>query len=768
MGAAWLWARADLRRRWQGLAVIVLVLGGFGAFALTALVGARRADSAWDRFRAETRAPDAFVSVPSRNDRAATEEIRRLPGVADAGGFYYVPVAPQDMPAGGAFAFADERLGHTLYRPRILDGRRPDPSKADEVTVNPAFAEAAGVGPGDRVTLIAQDGGGFSLGALVVGVHLGTTDVGVNATFPSALLTPAFLARHGHEVEIGRLGQFVRLTRGEAGLDEFQAAVSDHFGPGGGVIVAGAQEDDAGIRDALRVQASALALVAAAAAAATLVAVGQALTRHLAGGINDVPALAALGMTFPQRITCALPAVTIVGAAGAAVAALVAYVATPLVPTGLARQVVSETGRTFDPIALLGGPAVLAVLVAAVGGRAAWRSSRSSAARAGSSPRRPRSLPVWFGPTATVGVNNALGSGTARTRTIARSALIAALVGTLSVTGAATFAVSLDHLVDTPRLYGWDFDVLVGVDGTDQDQIAAAANGLVDDRDVPRVAVVELGFLTLGGETVETLVVEPRKGRPIHPTLVAGRPPVAPGEISLGSGTVERLGVDLGDKVEAVGVSGSVDLTVVGQSVFPVLGENTTTDGAWITVASRPNLRLEVSRGSFVMADVVDGADPVGVVRRHTDLFAGLPIPPSDVMNLRQVGSSPWALAVFLAILGLAAVGHALVVSVRAGRRDFAVLRALGFSRRQVRSAVRWQASAVMLVALAGLPVGVAAGRWVWTVAASGRGVLMDTVLPLTLLAAIVAAGFAASHVVAVIPAQLAARMPPSRTLRAE
>ena len=54
-----------------------------------------------------------------------------------------------------------------------------------------------------------------------------------------------------------------------------------------------------------------------------------------------------------------------------------------------------------------------------------------------------------------------------------------------------------------------------------------------------------------------------------------------------------------------------------------------------------------------------------------------------------------------------------LVASVRQRRRQFAVLKALGFTQRQLAASVAWQSSVAALVGVVvGVPVGIALGRW--------------------------------------------------------
>ena len=49
-GPAWMYARADLRRRWKSTVAVAILIGMAGAVVLTAYAGARRTDSAYPRY----------------------------------------------------------------------------------------------------------------------------------------------------------------------------------------------------------------------------------------------------------------------------------------------------------------------------------------------------------------------------------------------------------------------------------------------------------------------------------------------------------------------------------------------------------------------------------------------------------------------------------------------------------------------------------------------------------------------------------------------
>ena len=88
---------------------------------------------------------------------------------------------------------------------------------------------------------------------------------------------------------------------------------------------------------------------------------------------------------------------------------------------------------------------------------------------------------------------------------------------------------------------------------------------------------------------------------------------------------------------------------------------------------------------------------------------------PADIANYRSMGTTPSVLAGSLAAGVVVALALTLLASVRRRRRELALLKTLGFTRRQLLAAVSWQASAVALVGVViGVPLGIALGHWLW------------------------------------------------------
>ncbi len=121
----------------------------------------------------------------------------------------------------------------------------------------------------------------------------------------------------------------------------------------------------------------------------------------------------------------------------------------------------------------------------------------------------------------------------------------------------------------------------------------------------------------------------------------------------------------------------------------------------------------------------------------------------------------------FLGILATLAAVHALVTTVRMRRQDLAVLRTLGFVRRQLGSTLAWQASTIGLLGLAaGVPLGFIAGRAVWRAVAKSIGVVDDPTTPLVAAVLVTLAALVIVNLAALLPSRSARRVRAAAVLR--
>ncbi|HVL03997.1 MAG TPA: ABC transporter permease, partial [Acidimicrobiales bacterium] len=226
-------------------------------------------------------------------------------------------------------------------------------------------------------------------------------------------------------------------------------------------------------------------------------------------------------------------------------------------------------------------------------------------------------------------------------------------------------------------------------------------------------------------------------------------------------------------EVSVEGAEGVTSLTVVGTALLgPALDYTVGIgEGAVTTMEGMRALFGEVPTAYFLV-DYAAGVDP-------DQAFAALqadwgqqvlrPLPATDVENIRRVAGLPVALTTLLGLLAVATLGHTLATSVRGRRRELAVLKALGFHRGHVRATVAWQATAIVILALAvGLPLGVAGGRWAWQVVADGIGSPAPPVVPVAAVALAVPLSLLVANALAALPARAAANIRPAAALRAE
>ena len=123
------------------------------------------------------------------------------------------------------------------------------------------------------------------------------------------------------------------------------------------------------------------------------------------------------------------------------------------------------------------------------------------------------------------------------------------------------------------------------------------------------------------------------------------------------------------------------------------------------------------------------------------------------------------ALAILIALLG---IGNILALAVYERTRELGLLRAVGATRRQVRTALRWEAALTALLGtLTGTVLGLLAG-WALTralVTDTGAGVVT---VPWTQVIVVLLAGVVAGLIAGGRPARRAARLNPLAAMATE
>jgi putative ABC transport system permease protein len=347
----------------------------------------------------------------------------------------------------------------------------------------------------------------------------------------------------------------------------------------------------------------------------------------------------------------------------------------------------------------------------------------------------------------------------------ARATLLAAAVAVAAAVAALTVAASLTHLLGTPRLYGqtWDFGSLQGPEVTAKD-----VSGLRADPAITAALAGEEAILDVNGHALGVAAYDPVK-RTVTPTVVAGRAPTRPDEVMLGTKTFGAWGAHLGDRVAVRRGSRTVRMTVVGRGIVPETSFLSLGEGAVMTFAALKRV-IPAALPRRLLIGVTEGPGREATLQRLEQLYyTPRPPVPRVVRDVAAVRVVPLGLAAVVALLAAATLAWTLLLSVRRGRRELAILETLGFTRRQVRALVAWHATTVGAIALAvGVPLGWGIGRWIWNVVAAHLGVASEPVTPGGSLILVVPAVLLLVNLVAAVPGGLAARTRPAVVLRAE
>jgi predicted lysophospholipase L1 biosynthesis ABC-type transport system permease subunit len=238
---------------------------------------------------------------------------------------------------------------------------------------------------------------------------------------------------------------------------------------------------------------------------------------------------------------------------------------------------------------------------------------------------------------------------------------------------------------------------------------------------------------------------------------------------------MRELGKRIGDRLDADLEAGpTLHLRIVGRMVLnagPLDHAITPGKGGVVDFEMLRRIYSEVCPLVYLVGldPAADRSQAVDAFRRT---FPGTVVEQAhhpDIQNLSRVEYLPGLLATVMAVLALSTLIHTLASSIRRRRRGLAILKTLGLLPRQISTTVAWQATTVATAAvLAGIPLGVAAGRWTWQLVAVQLGVLYEPVLPLQQVLIIAAGTFVAAILVAVGPAWVAGHIPPATVLRSE
>ena len=828
VSAARYWWRLAGQPSWRQAVALALLTGLLGAVALGAVAGARRTAGAYDRYLTAIRASDVFVNVPGKLPAEPVLRpirlIRQLPGITASAPYLGLSAAPVIGGRIDRSASAPPLNGSldgeywTQDQMTVLAGRLPPVAATGQIVIAASAVKALHARLGGQVTYaFVRFGNRGPVGPVVrksfrvaAIVELPPVLVDSSDTAQFAILPPG--ATRQALPFYGYAWVAARLARGTAGIPALQrelAGLAAHMvarerrltgNPDAGLSFDIRRADIARdqVRDSIRPDVAALAIFGGIAALALLVLTGQGLTQLVSRSAAAAGTARMLGATRAQAaLATALPgAVAIAGGTALAVAGAVAL--SPLAPVGPVRRFDPARGVHADALVLGGGAAVAVLLLTGLLALLAARSARQRTAPAAGRPSAVAAAAARAGlpPAAVIGSRNALEPGAGTQAVPVRSVLAGSAAAVTAVVTSVVFGASLTGLTTHPARYGWNWDVVLQAQAGFSQFRPGALSRLITGQ--PAVAGwSELAFAQepLDGHVLPVLGIA-RHGEPVQPPTIRGRPLASSRQIELGETTLRQLGKHIGDTVRAGTGATAQTLTITGTVALPSFGLATgdhvslgrgamMTEDALLALQGKhpgPLTRedtLDLALPSAVAIDLVPGTTAAQrsalvhrIVSANPDGQPGgtYEVPTavsSSVHNAAQLGGLPRALATGLAAAAVLSIGLTVLSSVRRRRQELALLKALGMTRGQLWGVVTWQTGLILgLAVAAGLPLGVAAGRWAWAAFAGSLGAVPVTEIPLATLGLGVLLLAAVGSLLTAIPAAVAGRTHSAALLR--
>ncbi len=708
-------------------------------------------------------------------------------------------------------------------RVTIVRGRMADPARANEIVVSRAAAADLGLHVGSHLltgiytsTQNVTSRPFRRLDLTVTGIGVFNTEVlqdDINSHFAFILGTPA-LGRAYAACCTAYMYDGLRLADGSRydGAVEHEyaylVATSPETGSTSALYVYVTAAIEAEAQRGIRPEAIALGVFGLIAGLAALIIGVQSVSRQLRAGSEDARVLRALGAGPTMTVADGLAGMLAAVAAGSVLASVVAAGLSPLTLFGPVRAVEPGGGLYLDWTVLGLGALALALSLGAAAAAISYRlaphraASRQVPGGQGAGAVRAAAA-AGLPASGVVGARFALEPGRGRTAVPVRSVIAGAVLAVLVGTATLTFGASLSTLISHPALYGWDFSyALFAGDGYGPLPDKYVGPLLASDRSIAATAGVYFLTVEIDGQMVNTVAAPPDAA--VAP-LLSGHGLHGPGQIVLGATTLAQLGKRVGDTVVVSG--GGVPhtrLRIAGTATLPTMG---ITEGAHASMGTGALIPAALAApifsalyGPFVGPNAIfvrlrPGVSQPAALRslqrivsqinqiaHSPQLIAAsggdsasyevslLPTQrPAEIVNYKTMGAMRAVLAGGLAAGAVAALGLTLVASVRRRRRDLALLKTLGFTRRQLAAAVAWQATVVAAAGLLiGVPLGIAAGRWLWLAFARELSTIPDPVVPAASLALAALGALVLANLVAVLPGRQAARTSAALLLRAE
>ena len=427
------------------------------------------------------------------------------------------------------------------------------------------------------------------------------------------------------------------------------------------------------------------------------------------------------------------------------------FVGIGLLALGVAALLLGLFVHTNSPLAIV-GPGVLLVFfgVATLGRTVALPLSRAIGSV----------LPRLRGITGSLARENAMRNPKRTAATASALMICVGLVGFITIF-ASSMKGSINAVVD--RAFTGDFIINGG--GSMFGGVDPALAGRLSR--IPQVATasgLRLGMAEVGGKVVTMAAVDPSTAfKVIDVQPLQGRASdLGAGAIAVYKNVASDKHLTIGDRIPVV----FKDTGRQSLRVALIYGSNQPAGDYFLGIkAYQANFANQYDAFVFVKKTPgVSSSAALAAVNRVAKDYPGAKVQDQTQFKadtakpINQLLGLVYVLLLLAVIIALLGIGNTLALSIYERTREVGLLRAVGMTRRQLRSTIRWESVIIALQgSLLGLLVGVFFG---WALVYAGRNQATSVfVVPYTTLALIVVLAGIAGVIAAVVPARRAAKL---------
>jgi putative ABC transport system permease protein len=318
-------------------------------------------------------------------------------------------------------------------------------------------------------------------------------------------------------------------------------------------------------------------------------------------------------------------------------------------------------------------------------------------------------------------------------------------------------SVSADYILSTDNFQPFSTEV---------------AKRLAEQPQLEAVAAARFGIWKLNGATKQLQAVDPvAYGKVVRTEVTSGSlDAMAGGGLAVKDTVAEANGWTVGETVAMEFPRG------VQQVPVRAIYKDNSLNGDYLLSLRNYERGYTDQLDSQVLVKAAPGVDPAtsrAAIDRVVADFPNVTVRDQAEFRAETTRQINQIINLFYSLLGLAilialfGIVNTLALSIFERVRELGLLRAVGATRRQLRSMIRWEAVIIAILgAVLGLAVGVFFG---WTVVRASRGIgITDFTLPISELVLFVVAAGLAGVLAAILPGRRAARIDMLRAITTE